>query len=154
VRVSSLDCVQPCGGRVEVHCHPSQIPDYVKRFAVQRGNGHIVTDEHQDELRNVAPLASVFIEVNAEAPEGNARIMASEYGLSCPNMENEDEPIRESLPDDARPDPRFMAITAELSAGSGKAPLPRIAICARPEGIWANEWHGGNEWSEPTRLFW
>jgi hypothetical protein len=140
--MSELRALNPSAATLEVHCHPSQIPDYVKRFAVQRGNGHIVTDEHQDELRNVAPLASVFIEVNTEAPIENARIMASQYGLSCPNMGNDDERSSESLYEQvlhvAQP-----AQPAQTPTGSGATSLPRIGVCARPNGITVDEWHGG-----------
>jgi hypothetical protein len=62
--MTELKALNPSAATLEVPCHPLQIPEHVQRFAVQRGTGHIVTDEDQDELRNVGPLASVFIEVN------------------------------------------------------------------------------------------
>ncbi|MBK9261725.1 MAG: hypothetical protein IPM54_18230 [Polyangiaceae bacterium] len=141
--MAELKALNPSAATLEVHCHPSLIPEHVKRFAVQRDSGHIVTDEHQDELRSYAPLASVFIEVNPVAPTENAQVMASDYGLSCPNMVNVDEPSSESLYAHTRPDARYLAQPPNTSAGSAPKSLPRIGVCARPKGITVNEWHGG-----------
>ena len=60
-----LHALNPGVPTLEVPCRPSQFPDWVNVWAVQAGTGHIVTDENQDELREVAHLASVFIELRA-----------------------------------------------------------------------------------------
>ena len=139
--MSELQALNPSAATLEVHCHPSLIPEHVKRFAVQRGSRHIVTDELQDELRSYAPLASVFIEVNPAAPTENAQVMASEYGLSCPNMVDHDE-----LHEPTWANAHYLAalaVPAQPAVGSRATSLPRIAVCAHPPGITGNEWYGG-----------
>ena len=63
--LSDLHALNPGAATLEVPCRPSQFPDWVNVWAVQAGTGHIVTDEQPDELQNVAPLASVFIQLRA-----------------------------------------------------------------------------------------
>jgi hypothetical protein len=149
--MSDLKALNPSAATLEVPCHPSVIPENVQRFAVQRGTGHIVTDEDQDELRNVAPLARVFIEVNPAATTSNARIMASDYGLSCPSLVNVDEPSSESWyvrpsPERAPLNSQFLAsptapsTASAATAASGATSLPRIAQSSysiRQKGIGA-----------------
>ena len=65
VTMSELHALNPLASTLLVPCHPAEIPGNVDIWAVQSGNGHIVTDERQDELMSVAPLASVFIPLRA-----------------------------------------------------------------------------------------
>ena len=164
--MADLQALNPRAETLEVRCRPSQIPDSVQVWAVQAESGHVVTDEQPDELQSVAPLASVFIQVNQDAPYENAEIMASRYGLVCPNMVQDSVPESESLrqkepcPADVSqsngsPNLKFMAdpgkpdCNPQAPANAGAAPstapksLPRIAVCAHPTGITSNEWHGG-----------
>ncbi len=112
VTLGELKAINPGAATLEVPCRPAIVPENVKVMAVQSELGHIVTDEDQDELLNIAPLAGVFIEFNDSAPQENAAIMASTYGLSCPNMPSvppsSPEPIRREEP-----------CSAEVSQGGG-----------------------------------
>ena len=161
VSLSELQARNPVAATLHVHCRPSQIPDNVKVMAVQSESGHIVTDEDQDELLEFARLAGVFIEFDESARAENAGLMASEYGLVCPNMEEErpSESLRDKEPCAARAhaadDSQYMGNTnrqpcessagnsPNTAAGARPASLPRIGVCARPEGISSNEWYGG-----------
>jgi len=163
VTMAELKALNPAAVTLEVHCHPWQIPEGVKLFAVRSSSDHIVTDETQDELRDYAEHASVFFEVNASAPRENALTMKSEYGLVCSeHLAMRSTPL-ESLRDkepcsmqaNAMRTPELVGDTnsqpcnpgagnpANAEAGSVSAALPRIGVCARPEGIKSDEWHGG-----------
>ena len=138
VTMADLQASNPHAARLEVPCRPGMIPERVKLLAVQSGSGHLVTDEQPDELRDVAPFARVFIEFKDGAPDENARVMESRYGLSCPVE------LRRSQA--TPPDPRYMGQTVASSGGAGTSSLPRIGVCARPPGIGmtVNEWVGGD----------
>lgn len=164
VSMSELHALNPQASTLLVPCHPAEIPDNLDIWAVQSGNGHIVTDEQQDELISVAPLASVFIEFNEKAPYENALVMAERYGLSCPNVAHDEPPPSESIrtvepcPDEVtqangavnrnllgtpgKPGCDTSA-NAGATANSRAKALPRIGVCAHAPGIPDDEWYGG-----------
>ena len=166
--MSDLKALNPQAATLQVRCHPGKVPEHVKLMALQSGTDHIVTDDRQDELMGVAPIARVFIEFKDDAPIENALIMASEYGLSCPNMPSEQpadaesESLRGNPPcpaevtqSNGQPDPNLLAApgnpdcdppgqaNAGTTANSGAKSLQRIAVCVQPPGITSTEWYGG-----------
>ena len=164
VSMSELHALNPQASTLLVPCHPGEIPDNVHLMAVQSGNGHIVTDENRDELMSVAPLASVFIEFNEDAPPENALVMVERYGLSCPNIVREtapeSEPIRNKEPCPSEVTQANGATNRNLLGAPGKPgcdtsasagatanseakALPRIGVCAHAPGIPDDEWYGG-----------
>ena len=90
VTMSELQAMNPQAKTLQVPCHPWQILEHVKVFALRSSSNDIVTDESQGALRDFAADASVFIEVNPSAPRENVETMASDYGLIC----RQDLPIR------------------------------------------------------------
>ncbi len=165
-----LKALNPAAETLEVHCHPSLIPEHVKRFALQRGTHHIVTDEDQDELRSYAPLAGVFIEVNPAAPIENAAMMASTYGLFCPNMPSaptsSPEPLRNEEPCSTDATSSNRPTHSNLVANVGQRPCDssgqskdakkvpvRIKVCVRPSWVpkpykdAKGKWVTVNEWA-------
>ncbi len=159
VTMTDLQALNRQAATLQVHCHPSIVPDDVRLMALQSDTNDIVTDEREHELLSAAPVARVFIEFNDDAPPENARIMASQYGLSCPNMPDdrpaESESLRGKPPcpsevtqSNAQPNPNSLAAPGQpdcdpSTTNSGTKPLPRIAVCAQPPGITSTEWYGG-----------
>ncbi len=156
ITMSELHERNPAASTLQVPCHPFQVLEHVKLFAMRGSSGHIVTDETQGALRDFAGDASVFIEVNKSAPRENAETMASDYGLVCreylPTRSTPLEALREEKPCSAQAtttgDSKFMGDTNKPpcnagAANSQTAALPRIAVCARPPGIAGDTWYGG-----------
>ncbi len=159
--MSDLQALNPQAATLQVPCRPSQFPDSVNVWAVQSGTGHIVTDEQPDELQNVARLASVFIEFNGDAPYENAEIMASRYGLACPNI-TRDEPTesesirnKEPCPDDvtqlngrqnwmAEPGKPKCDTSGQPKAAK-KDPI-HIKVCVRPSWLPAPYKNNEGKW--------
>lgn len=145
--LGELHALNPRAATLEVPCRPSQFPESVNVWAVQSGTGHIVTDEQSDELMSVAPVASVFIEFNADAPYENAEFMAERYGLSCPSI-TRDEPSesirnKEPCPDEVsqsngRIDANLMAAPGKPKCDTSGQPKAakkdpvHIKVCVRP----------------------
>ena len=124
--MADLKALNPQASTLQVRCHPGKVPEHVKLMALQSDTDHIVTDEQQDELMGVAPIARVFIEFKDDAPIENALIMASEYGLSCPNIAHDEPPATESLRD-KEPCPAEVSQSEKRSQGNW------IAVPGKPD---------------------
>ena len=152
VTLGELKAINPRAATLEVPCRPAIVPENVKVMAVQSESGHIVTDEDQDELLEFARLAGVFIKFNNSAPKENAAIMASEYGLSCPNLSSTKQsspaPFRSEEPCSSEAAQSNGRANANLLGDVGKAPCDssgqtkeakkapvRVKVCVRPPWV-------------------
>ncbi len=154
--MSELRERNPAASTLQVPCHPWQITENVKLFALRSSSNDIVTDETEGALVDFAADADVFIEIDPSAPRENVQTMASDYGLIC----QKDTAIWSTPLESLRPtEPciaegnrashsQYMGDTNPPPCNSGAAnskpaALPRIGVCARPVGIMSNEWYGG-----------